>query len=73
MCARQVLRLQSVYIACRYVFTDHFASVEWPVPLIRKTVTDYSAALLQDMLTEYQLLPRQHPSAATADAPLIYG
>lgn len=44
----------------RYVFTDHFGSVEWPVAVIRKTVTEYSASVLQEILTGYQLLPRQH-------------
>ena len=43
-----------------YIFSDHFASVEWSPEYIRRTMIDYTGELVQAMLTEFELLPRQH-------------
>jgi len=43
-----------------YIFSDHFASVEWSPEYIRTTVTDHTGRMVQAMLTEFELLPRQH-------------
>lgn len=43
-----------------YIFSDHFGSVEWSAEFIRTTVTQHTGMLAQSMLTQYEVLPRQH-------------